>query len=616
MKQTILFFFKYYLFWVVFFLLFKILFVLFNLISTEALPWGDIFGIFWHGLKMDFSVAGYFTMIPGILLSLTPFVKPQYIRKVVKDYTFLLINLITVMGLADLILYPAWGVRLNTQILPYLTNPEEMMSCFAWWQIPLLIAIFASLVAAAIFGYNRFFRNNSLESTVHKWTVAPVLIFFSGALILPIRGGVDTSPLNFSSVYFSQRLYANHCAYNFFWSFSHALLNNEVTTNPVTYMDEAACMQQLSGLDQLSQEQPPIYLKNKTGKPTNVIFVMLESFSNKIVGEMGGMPGVTPRLNQFCKEGIACTSFYSTGNRSDKGLSSLIGTYPALIKASSILAFPDKMKGLDFLPAYFGHRHYDLSFYYGGDVNFYNERMLMMQSGVQKIVSKTDFPRTISNLQRWGVPDEYLYQRMFDDLQKMRQPFFSIVYNISSHEPFDVPSFTRIKGNNQSDLYCNAVAYSDSCLGSFIDQLKKSPLWENTLVVITSDHTSLEPGPTTVEEPATYRIPLIWIGGVIDSSFVVNNISMQTDLTSTLVQQMGWKPKPSYFSKNIFGSRQYAFYYRNDGWGFLSPEMGFFMNIESGKQHYFYGEKSASKDSLTKFSEAFTQHLHDDFLKK
>lgn len=587
-----------------------------NYAHTTALSWKEIFEVFIYGSKMDLSVAGYFTLIPGILLALTPFVKPVYIEKAIKRYTLFLLIVITIMGITDIALYPAWGNRLNAQILMYFNDPVGMIECCTWWQILLFILVEIGIVLAAYHYYKILFSKKYFDNVTIKWSVTPVLLFLSAALILPIRGGIDTSPLNFSSVYFSPKLYANHCAYNFFWSFSYAVLDNNVKSNPVKYMDDKTCNNQMLGLDQLNQEEPPVYIKNKTNKPTNVILVILESFSNKVIEPLGGLPNMTPRLNQFCKEGILFSSFYSTGNRSDKGLSSLLATYPALIKASSILAFPDKMKNLDCLPTHFKDHNYQMSFYYGGDVNFYNVRMLMIQSGISNITSRENFPMKISSLQKWGVPDQYLYQRMYEDLQKTKQPFFSIVYNISSHEPFDIPSYHKIGGNSDRNKYLNSVTYADSCLGHFIDQLKKSPLWKNTLVVITADHTALEPGPTTLEEPATYRIPLIWIGGVIDSAFVEKNISMQTDLSSTLIQQMGWKPKPSFFSKNIFGSKQYAFYYRNEGWGFLSPELGYFINLDTKKPHYFYGQNSSAKDSLTKFSRAFTQYLYNDFLKK
>jgi phosphoglycerol transferase MdoB-like AlkP superfamily enzyme len=616
MKRTVAFFFNYFLFWFLFFVVFKVLFLLANFSDTAQLTWRDLFGVFLHGSRMDLSVAGYFTMLPGILLALSPLIKTKITEGIIKWYTFALLVIVTAMGLTDMGLYPAWGCRLNAQILPYFANLKGMLDCVSWWQAILIIVIEVGLVWGAFFCYKKIFRTRRTERGSVKWTVFPVLMLLSGALILPIRSSLSTAPLNFSSVYFSEKPYANHCAYNFFWSFSYALTNNKAKVNPVHYMDQQACDNMMKHYEQLNQEQPPIYIRNKSGKPVNVILVILESFSNKIIEPLGGLSGITPRFNEFCKEGILFSSFYSTGNRSDKGISSLIATYPALMKASSILFFPDKMKNLDCLPTYFSKRNYDMSFFYAGDVNFYNKRMLMMQSGVNKIVTENNFPSNISGLQKWGVPDNYLYDRMYKDLAKSRQPFFSIVYNISSHEPYDIPSYKKIPGNSNRDKYLNAISYCDSCLGHFIDRLKNSPLWENTLVVITSDHTSLEPGPTTVEEPATYRIPLLWIGGVIDTSFVEKNISMQTDLSATLVQQMGWKPKPSFFSKNIFGSKQYAFYFRDEGWGFLSPEIGVFTNLESKQQHYFYGKQHAAKDSLNLFSKAFTQFLHADFLKR
>lgn len=616
MKRVLSFFIKYYLFWFSYFILFKILFLLSNFANTIALGWNDFFGVFIHGSKMDLSAAGYLTLFTGLILAFSPFVKPIIISQIIKVYSLLLLIVATFFGILDIALYPFWGSRLNAQILPYLANPAGMFASVTNWQILLFIVAEISIVCLSFWGYKKIIDRKQFEGKRIRWYISPTLLFLTVALILPIRGGVGTSPLNISFVYFSQNLYANHSASNFFWTFNHSVLHNSFKTNLDQFFNKEECEMNLKDIKQLNQEQPPIYIKNRSGKPTNVVLVILESFSNKVIEPLNGLSGITPRINQFCKEGILFSSFYATGNRSDKGISSLIVSYPSLICSKTILYFPNKMEKLDCFPSYFKKQSYNFSFYYGGDVNFYNTRIVLIQSDVDKIVSNTDFPLKISTLQKWGVPDQYLYQRMFNDLLKMQQPFLSMVYTISSHEPFDIPSHKKIAKKNHCDQYCNSISYADSCLGSFIDQLKNSPLWENTLVVITSDHTSSEPGKTANDDPASYRIPLLWIGGVIDTAFVSNNISMQTDLSSTLIQQMGWKPTPSYFSKNIFGSRQYAFYYRPEGWGFISPETGFFMNLESEKQQYFYGEQSPVIDSLNAFSKSFTQFLHDDFLRK
>lgn len=617
MKRSIVFFLKYFLFWFFYFLIFKSFFMLANMESTAALGWKDLTGAFLHGSRMDLSVAGYFTMLPGVLLALTSFVKRNLIEKIIRWYTLLLLIAVTALGMLDIGLFPAWGCRLNGQILPCFENPGGMLACVTWWQVLLIIVLEVGLVWGFYLLFRRLVRDKAKRSVSASWVTTPLMLLLSGALILPIRSGVSTSPLNYSTVYFSENLYANQCAFNYFWTFCYALTQKSKNTNPVHYMNQTACEKEMAGLDQLSNISAPTYIHSKNGKPVNVILVILESFSNRLIEPLGGLPGITPRLNGFCKEGITFSSFYSPGNRSDKGLSSLIASYPALIKPSSIMSAPDKMKKLDDMPMYFSKHGYEMSFFYGGDANFYNQKMLMIQAGMKKIVTQMDFPIGIATLQNWGVPDQYLYDRMYQDLSQSKQPFFSIVYNISSHEPFDIPAtFNRLPRNSRRNKYLNAVAYSDSCLGHFIDRLKKSPMWDNTLVVITADHTSIEPGPVAISELENYHIPMFWIGGAVDTTMVVKNICMQTDLSPTLVQQMGWKFKPSYFAKNIFGPKQYALFFYNEGWGFISQKMACHTDLGSGKVQYYYGADTEKKDSLLQFARGFTQYLQDDFLKK
>jgi len=616
MKRSVIYFFKYFIYWLLYFLGFKIIFLIYNIESTLTLGWKDLFGAFFWGFRMDFSAAGYLTAFPGLLLALSPLFRLERIEKLIRYYTLFMLVPVTMMGILDFGLFPAWGCRLNGQIIPFLGDPATMAASLNFLQYCIVIFGEIGLVWLSYRLFKRLFPIVCGRRKPESLKIIPVMLLLTGALLLPIRGSLNTSPLNFSSVCFSQKLFANQCAYNFFWSFSYALLNNTTNTNPVHYMDLKAAESELKGVESLSQFNAPQFIHSKNHQPINVVMIILESFSNKVIEPLGGLPGITPRINGFCKEGMVFNSFYSTGNRSDKGISSLLASYPAVLRSSSVLLYPDKMKGLDLLPAYFVDRGYDMSFYYGGDPDFYNQKMLIMQSGIRKMVNRGSFSLGISTIQKWGAPDVYVFERAFRDLDKMIKPYFSIIYTLSSHEPYDVPNYEKIPGKGGRERYLNSVSYTDHCLGNFIDKLKSRPNWKNTLVIITADHTSREPGPTTVEEPATYRIPMLWIGGVVDSIKVVKNICMQTDLCPTLIQQLGWKPKPSVFAKNIFGPRQYAFYYRDAGWGFISPEMGCYYDLELGKQTFFYGADAAKKDSLTRFAKGFTQYLHNDFLKR
>jgi phosphoglycerol transferase MdoB-like AlkP superfamily enzyme len=133
-------------------------------------------------------------------------------------------------------------------------------------------------------------------------------------------------------------------------------------------------------------------------------------------------------------------------------------------------------------------------------------------------------------------------------------------------------------------------------------------------VVITSDHGALQPGPTEISHPDTYRIPLIWTGGVIRKARIVNNISGQPDLMPTLVKQLGWKAEPGRFGHDIFSSSQYAFYMLDAGWGYIVPEGKFYFNQDLKK--FTVIENIGNQPVDFSFAKAYLQVLHEDFIRR
>lgn len=615
MKKLLLFFLKYYLFWLIYFVFFKALFLLYNHSSASALTWSQIAGVFFWGSRMDLSVAGYLTMLPGLLMAVLPPKGRFGMTLPLQIYTLGALIAMTLLGLVDMGLFPAWGCRLNSQLLPYLYEPSELLTSLSGWHYVILIGGGALLVSGWFYLYLRVVQT-ALQDTSRWFVKTPVMILLSGLLILPIRGGVDTSPLNFSSVSFSSSVFANQSAYNYFWSFSYALLKKSYNKVPVHEMDLDKAKTLLAGLDSLALENPPVVVHPADGKPVNVVLVILESFSNRIIEPLGGMPGVTPCFNKLTREGLLFTNFYATGSRSDKGISSLIASYPAVIKACSVLQFPDKISSLDLMPSHFEEKGYDRAFFYGGDPDFFNQKMLFLQAGVKKLVGRSDFPVSVATSSKWGAPDEELYKRALSDMRTLKEPYLSMLYTLSSHDPFDIPAEPHFKGKSEADPYLSSVYYSDQCLGQFVDALKKQPSWKHTLLIITADHTSREPDLVDAESPDNFKIPMLWLGGALQKKGIESGISMQTDLAPTLMQQLGWKPKPNYFAKNMFGSRKFAYFCLNSGWGIASPEVIFFKDVEQQKVTFYKGEKSVLKDSVMQFGAAFTQFLHEDFFRR
>ncbi|MBL7967533.1 MAG: sulfatase-like hydrolase/transferase [Prolixibacteraceae bacterium] len=603
---------KYFIFWMIFFLLSKAFFLLSNLQLSRELSLSEISGIFIYGLKMDISTACYLLVLPGLLFSLRGrLFPPKFLNQFLWIYTLIILVIASFLIVLDQGLYPHWGTRVNVTAFNYIDDPVAMSASVSLFDVLKGLLIMAVFVVTFMFLYRRINLSTSETEDRLNWKFSLLHLFVLAFLIIPIRGGLDTSPINLSSVAFSTKLYVNQAATNYLWNFAKSVQKRKRFQNPCIYMSKERSEEIFAEfMKPDSANLRPNLITLNEGRQPNVILVILESFSNKVIASLGGMHGISSNLDSLCVKSTVFNNFYSTGNRSDRGISSLLGGYPSLL-STSIMISPEKSSSLTLLPEYFNRRDYNTSFYYGGDINFYNLKTFVLQGKYKQIVTKSDFPAEVGRMTKWGVPDSYLFEKAIQDLNSEREPFMKTIYTVSSHPPFDVP-FSKIKGDTKELKYLNSIAYTDSCLGVFVREFRKSRLWENTLLIITSDHGYLLPGPTEVTDPASYRIPLIWTGGLVDSLKRVDTICMQSDFPIFLINQLGWKFDSIKFSRDFFSGNPFAFYMLDTGWGYLTSEGKLYYDQNAGN----YTSKPAGSAINMDFPKAYMQVLHDDFISR
>ena len=611
LKQTVQFF-KYFCYWLCFFLIAKAIFLLSNIDQSRFLSFNELFGVFRHGLIMDISTACYLLVIPGLLFVLLFILSTRFVNRFIWIYTILLISIASFLIVLDLGLYPHWGTRVNITAFNYIDDPVAMGASVSFSDIIKGIFIAGGFIAGSLYFYRRLFPEGIIRVGKAKWYTPLIQLFIVATLIIPIRGGFDTSPMNLSSVAFSSKLYVNQAASNYLWNFAKSVEKRKRLSNPCNYMPRAESEEIFNASMKSDTLVPRPQLIRSTLTKPNIILIILEGISDKVIEGLGGMKGISPNLDSLCKKSTVFTNFYATGNRSDRGISGVIGSYPSLL-STSIMVYPEKSRSLTLLPEYFNRHGYHTSFYYGGDINFYNLKTFVLQSNCGKITTKADFPSELGRMSKWGVPDGYVFERALADLKNESQPFMKTIYTVSSHPPYDVP-FSKIKGNSLQDKYLNSVAYTDSCLGKFIDEFRKSALWKNTLFIVTSDHGHMEPGPTDITDPATYRIPLIWSGGAVDSICRIDAITQQIDFGATLIHQLGWKTDSSRFAKDFFTSHNYAFYMLDTGWGYITPEGKYY--FDQNKRDFVNRPEQGPQLIDPIFPKAYLQVLHDDFISR
>lgn len=611
MKTRFKYFFLTYVFFVLIFIIQKPLFMLYHLSLFKEARWQDWFLVPYHGLPLDFSLAGYLTVIPGLLLICTIWSRKRLWRRLAKTYFAVIAIVLSAVFVIDLGLYRYWGFRLDaTPLFYFCSSPGDALASAGAWELIGGIVAFMVLAALLYALFHLLLRDDVLEKKLLPlnrpfFTLLFVLLW--AALFIPIRGGFTVSTMNVGKVYFSENMRLNHAATNPLFSLLVSLLQQENFKRQYRFMkdDEAGkLVAQMYDQDVVHQSyQPPRQWILTTARP-NILFVVMESFSSKLMASLGGERNVAVNLDRLSAEGLLFRHFYATSFRTDRGLVSILSGFPSL-PTNSLMKMPKVSQGLPSIAACLRKVGYTAEYYYGGDADFTNMRSYLKGTGFGKIVCDEDFPVS-DRLSKWGVPDHLLFEKVLSILQhgKHQKPWFKVVQTSSSHEPFDVP-YHRL-----NDKTLNAFAYTDSCVGHFVDDLKKLPLWKNTLVVLVPDHLGCYPQDIDNLSVERYQIPLIFLGGALKGPGTVGVCGSQTDIAATLLGQMGIAHHEFTYSKDMFNpsSPHFAFFTFPDAFGLVDEDNQVVFNNVSKTVVLDRGKRSGKN---LKRGKAYLQKIYD-----
>lgn len=568
--------------WLGLFGLTKAYFIGVNL-GIDALFLSNFIQVWKSGILLDLSMVGYLSIIP-ILGIFCNKILPVITHKVVQFYGWFTWLFLVIVMASDAYFYYYWGQKTNLGFTQFLG--EENAGLFSLETQTFVVTFLFILLG--IYGFSR--RGANLFHLPEKgsvWTATALLIIS----FVMIRGGVSNVPINISSAYFSKNNALNNAAVNPAWSFLATELERDKHA-PLKFFEQKEQAENI--LSQInSSKDDYTSLLEPYDSNTNLILIVLESFSAKVVGSVSGEKfGSTPQLDSISGQGISFSNAYASSFRSDKGLLALTTGFPSGAR-QTLTNFPTELSAKPSVFKLFS-KDYWTSFYYGGNLDFANIKVLF--SDADELKSGDDFVSSKRNT--WGVHDEDVFQTFGDDFITRKKPQFSMLFSLSSHEPFDVPNY-----QNREDPYLNSISYTDSCLGLLINRIKESDKWSNTLIMITADHGVRRPDNAPIYSDINFKIPLILTGGVVRQDTVIREIVSQSDLPSTVASYLN---KPFIFSQqSVLQPSNIAFYSYHNGIATVAPDC---------IQFYDFDQKKYLTDSCTlPFEKAFFQLANEDF---
>ncbi|MDE5678465.1 MAG: LTA synthase family protein [Phocaeicola sp.] len=585
------------------FMIQKPLFMLYNGSIEKGIGFTDYLQVMAHGASLDATMAGYLTVLPFLVMLASIWFKRFPLKKILWGYLVLVAVLVSLVFVVDMGLYPFWGFKLDASVFLYIDSPKEALASVSMGFILLRLLVILLLAALNSWVLLRI-TPAVLEATRKRVAGTVGMLLLGGVLFVIIRGGVTESTSNIGQVYFSNDPFLNHSAVNPDFSLLSSMGKSQDFASEFNFFDEEKRAALFDGLYPTADGDSVVQVLN-TQRP-NVLIVLMEGFGGAFVEPLGGLPDVTPHFNRLTEEGVFFTNCYANSFRTDRGTVCTLSGYLGLPTAS-VMKIPVKSRTLPSIAEELVRVGYRTDFLYGGDINFTNMKSYLLSKGYQHLTADTDFSLAEQTGNAWGVNDditfEYLYRRLKD---RTESPWHTAFLTLSSHEPFEVP-YHRL-----DEPIPNAFAFTDDCLGKFIEKLKQTPVWENLLVVCLPDHGFYYPREGLQTAPKFYHIPMLWLGGAVKQPMKIDKLMNQADLAATLLGQLGLDHSSFAFSRNVLGSGYtypFAFYSFNNGFSFRdSTGVTVFDNPS---ESILLDEPSGCADRVDK-GKAILQSVYDD----
>ncbi|UYL07300.1 LTA synthase family protein [Bdellovibrio sp. SKB1291214] len=533
----------------VFYTLARVEFLLWNWNLFHSKSVSDLLWSFFVGMRFDLSAA-FCGAAPALLLALIPWPKSwNPLWEKVTWGLYCLINVpFLILNLVDTEFINFVGRRFTYDTIFILNEAQGKMLNFigSYWLLFLINTLIVTTFMILAWKILRRPGNIHWVSSGKAWVAHSLVCFLVLAFaVLGIRGGFQRKPINFVNANVFTAPLLNNLVLNSTFTFIKSYGRNEIKHEKY-FANKEDMLRLLNGSLRES------VLKDRPAKPQNIVIVMLESFGSEYLGPVDGVSR-TPFLDSLMKKSLTFEHAYANGRRSIEGVAAIMAGIPALMSEPFISSHftANYFLGLGTLLA---EKKYSTSFFHGGHNGTMYFDSFMQSAGVEKYFGATQYANSADDDGVWGIWDEPFLQWMLTQVNKLPQPFMTSVFTLSSHQPFKVPAKYQDQFKEGSIPILKTISYTDMALEKFFAEAAKQPWYNDTLFIVTADHTSLHYRPEFTNEVGDYKVPLFFFHPTfkfpkVDEQMVVQQI----DILPTILDFLNIRQKEeNYLGSSIF----------------------------------------------------------------
>lgn len=524
---------------------------------TAAHLWEMLLG----GMRFDLTAILYLSSV-YLLLALFPLPmnwRQNSVYQSVAKWFFLVPNLIGIaVNCADMVYVRFTDRRTTITFFDEFQNDGNLLSVFLqgaaqYWYVTLFALL---LMTAVVWLYRPSFglTDRGADRPLHGKTagavgyyVFEILLFVVSVyfIVIGIRGGFGkyTRPITLSNaLQYTDRPQETLLVLNTPFSIMRSTEGSTYTEPHYFPEDEVAQImspwhgEKSEGRDQKSDVRD---------QKVNVVVFILESFAAEHIGFYNDGVGYTPFLDSLLAQSVTWPYSFASGRKSIDAMPSVLSSIPMLI--DPYVVTPYSTNAVSSIADCLGNEGYTTAFFHGAPNGSMGFQAYARSAGFDRYYGMDEYPDAKRDFDgTWAIWDEEFLQFYARTMSEMSEPFMTAVFTASSHHPFKVPErYEGVFPQGSQPLH-QCIGYSDHAIRRFFEYARTQPWYENTLFVITADHTNQLCTPAYTNALGKYRVPIAFFCPAYLPAEQRTDIISQTDIMPSVLGFTGY-PKP-YFA--------------------------------------------------------------------
>lgn len=557
------------------------------------------------GLMFDTSAILYTNALYIVLMLFPLHWKENPVYHKICKWLFIMTNSLTfAINLADSVYFQYTMRRTTTTVFGEFGNEGNMGSIVAteflrhWYLVLLFIVLVACLW--------RCYAQPRLEwKKILHWRKYDIACLLSLLLIAPfcvagMRGGFTTAvrPITISNA----NQYVEHPAD------AALVLNTPFALIRTIGKNVFQVPHYYDSVEELEAVYTPVHTSPSSSTSLtrkNVVVLIVESFGREYIGalnnelEGGKYKGYTPFVDALISKSTTFRYTFCNGRKSIDGMPSVLSSIPMFVEP--FILTPSSMNDYTGLAGILGREGYETAFFHGAQNGSMGFQAFARKTGFQHYYGRTEYEEAHGTEDfdgTWAIWDEPFLQYYAEVMGQMKQPFMTAVFTASSHHPYVIPEKYKEVYPEEGIIMHKCVRYTDMAIGKFFKSASRQPWFQNTIFVLTSDHTNMSDHPEYQTDLGGFCSPIIIYDPSQEEGRVEDKIAQHIDILPTVLGMLGYS-KP-YFAFGIDVLNTPA----EDTWA-VNHINGIYQYVKNGYVLQFDGQKTKGFYSL---SDSLMQH--------